>query len=55
MAFHILRNILEFYLLKEFGFKEDFIHERIRERIKPILTNIDIKRADERKNSHYYS
>jgi len=49
-AFHILRNILEFYLLKEFGFEEDFIHERIRERIKPIVNNIEIRKADERKN-----
>src|SRR5699024_7292344 len=50
-AFHILRNILEFYLLKEFGFREDFIHERIRERIKPIMNSIDIRKADERKNN----
>ena len=49
-TFHILRNILEFYLLKELGFKEDFIHERIRERIKPIRTSIDIRNADERKS-----
>ncbi|MBA4538461.1 hypothetical protein H1Z61_15310 [Bacillus aquiflavi] len=50
-AFHILRNILEFYLLRELGFKEDFIHERIRERIKPIITSNDIRRADKRRNS----
>ncbi|MFB4474261.1 HEPN domain-containing protein [Virgibacillus sp. SK37] len=49
-AFHILRNILEFYLLKELGFKEDFIHERTRERIKPIMTSNDIRKADKRKH-----
>ncbi|MDE5415499.1 HEPN domain-containing protein [Alkalihalobacterium chitinilyticum] len=48
-AFHILRNILEFYLLKELGFEEEFIHERIRERIRPIMTNIEIKKANKRK------
>ncbi|MDX1699091.1 MAG: hypothetical protein R3250_00670 [Melioribacteraceae bacterium] len=48
-AFHILRNILEFYLLKEFGFKEEFIHDRIRERIRPVMTNIKIKKADKNK------
>ncbi len=48
-GFHILRNILEFYLLKEFGFDEEFIHERTRERIKPLITSIEIKQADERK------
>jgi len=46
VAFHILRNILEFYLLKEFGFDEHFIHERIRKRIAPIRTSIDIRNAD---------
>ncbi|WP_430787179.1 HEPN domain-containing protein [Virgibacillus flavescens] len=50
-AFHILRNILEFYLLKELGFKEDFIHERTRERIKPIIISNDIRRDDKRKNN----
>ncbi|WP_338082936.1 HEPN domain-containing protein [Fictibacillus nanhaiensis] len=51
IAFHILRNILEFYLLKELGFKEDFIHERTRERIKPIMISNDIRKADKRKNN----
>ncbi|AKG05349.1 hypothetical protein AAV35_011545 [Salimicrobium jeotgali] len=50
IAFHILRNILEFYLLKELGFEEDFIHERTRERIKPIITSNDLRKADKRKN-----
>ncbi|MEK3909615.1 ApeA N-terminal domain 1-containing protein [Oceanobacillus sp. FSL W7-1309] len=50
-GFHILRNILEFYLLKEFGFEEEFIHERIRERIKPIIISNDVKKAD--KNQRY--
>ncbi|AUW63590.1 HEPN domain-containing protein [Staphylococcus hominis] len=45
-AFHILRNILEFYLLQELGFGEDFVHERIRERIKSIANNISLKNAD---------
>lgn len=45
-AFHILRNILEFYLLQELGFGEDFIHERIRERIRSIANNISLKNAD---------
>lgn len=49
-SFHILRNILEFYLLKEFGFDEEFIHERIRERIKPIITSKSIKKADQGNN-----
>lgn len=48
-AFHILRNILEYYLLKEFGFEEEFIHDRIRERISPIMTSNEIKKADKRK------
>jgi ApeA N-terminal domain 1 len=48
-AFHILRNILEYYLLKEFGFDEEFIHNRIRERISPIITSNEIKKADRRK------
>lgn len=48
-AFHILRNILEFYLLKEFGFEEEFIHDRIRERISPIMTSNEIKKADKQK------
>ncbi|CAM3746871.1 HEPN domain-containing protein [Mesobacillus zeae] len=51
IAFHILRNILEFYLLKELGFKEDFIHERTRERIKPIMISNDIRKSDKRKNN----
>ncbi|MGO3050040.1 hypothetical protein CD110_01705 [Staphylococcus casei] len=45
-AFHILRNILEFYLLQELGFEEDFIHERISERIQSIANNISLKNAD---------
>ncbi|HDR6309383.1 TPA: hypothetical protein QCU60_001196 [Bacillus cereus] len=49
-AYHILQNILEFYLLKEFGFEEKFIHERIRERIRPIVISNDIKKADKNKN-----
>ncbi|MFC0015544.1 MULTISPECIES: HEPN domain-containing protein [Allobacillus] len=53
-AFHILRNILEFYLLKELGFKENFIHERTRERIKPIITSNDIRNADKRKHEKKY-
>lgn len=48
-AFHMLRNILEFYLLQELGFEEDFIHERISERIQPIANSISLKNAD-RKN-----
>lgn len=48
-AFHILRNILEYYLFKEFGFDEEFIHNRIRERISPIMTSNEIKKADRRK------
>ncbi|KQL54174.1 hypothetical protein AN964_12150 [Heyndrickxia shackletonii] len=48
-AFHILRNILEFYLLKELGFDEEFIHERTRERIKPIITSNAIRKADKGK------
>ncbi|WP_096439752.1 HEPN domain-containing protein [Alteribacter populi] len=48
-AFHILRNILEYYLLKEFGFEEEFIHDRISERISPIMTSNEIKKADKRK------
>lgn len=51
IAFHILRNILEFYLLEELGFKEDFIHERIRERINPIMVSNDIRKADKRKSN----
>lgn len=50
-GFYILRNILEFYLLQEFGFEEEFIHERIRERIKPIIISNDVKKAD--KNKQY--
>ncbi len=49
-AYYILRNILEFYLLKELGFKEEFIHERIRERIRPIVISNDIKKADKNRN-----
>ncbi|PAV28209.1 hypothetical protein CIL05_17745 [Virgibacillus profundi] len=48
-SIHILRNILEFYLLKEFGFGEEFIHERIRERIKPIKISNDVKKTDQSK------
>lgn len=51
IAIQILRNILEFYLLKELGFKEDFIHEKTRARIKPIMTNNEIRKADKRKNN----
>lgn len=47
-AFHILQNILEFYLLKELGFQEDFIHERIRKRIEHVRISIEIKEAEER-------
>ena len=50
-ACHILQNILEFYLLTEFGFEEDFIHERVRERIRPIVNSNDIKKADNNKHS----
>ena len=49
-GFHILRNILEYYLLKEFGFNIDFIHERIRERIQPLVTSIEIQKANQRRN-----
>ncbi|KQU24973.1 hypothetical protein ASG65_16730 [Bacillus sp. Leaf13] len=42
-AYYTLRNILEYYILKELGFEEDFIHERTRERIKPLRTSIEIK------------
>ncbi|MDY8161896.1 HEPN domain-containing protein [Bacillus thuringiensis] len=45
-AYQILRNILEFYLLKELGFEEEFIHKRIRERIHPIVTMNTIKKLD---------
>lgn len=51
-TFHILRNILEFYLLQELGFEEDFIHERIEERIKPTITKISVRRADREKISY---
>ncbi|GAE37675.1 HEPN domain-containing protein [Halalkalibacter akibai] len=50
-GFHILRNILEFYLLKEFGFEEEFIHDRTRERIRPIITSNSVKEAA--KNKRY--
>ncbi|MFL0475718.1 HEPN domain-containing protein [Priestia sp. 179-F W1.4 NHS] len=46
-AYYILRNILEYYILKELGFDEDFIHERTRERTKKIMINDSIKRTDE--------
>lgn len=49
-GFHILRNILEFYLLKELGFEEQFIHERIRERIKPVITSNEIRKVDQERN-----
>lgn len=51
IAFHILRNILEFYLLRELGFNEDFIHERTRERLEPIINSNDIRKVDKRKNN----
>lgn len=46
-AFYILQNMLEFYLLKELGFSEQFIHERIRTRIEHVKINIDVKKAEE--------
>ncbi|MGR5909640.1 HEPN domain-containing protein [Bacillus pacificus] len=49
-AYHVLQNILEFYLLKEFGFEEGFIHERIRKRIQPIVISNEIKKADKNKS-----
>ncbi|MRE73128.1 HEPN domain-containing protein [Mammaliicoccus sciuri] len=49
-AFHMLRSILEFYLLHELGFEEDFIHERIEERITSIANNISLKNADRKNN-----
>ncbi|MGR8013753.1 HEPN domain-containing protein [Bacillus sp. RM3] len=42
-AYYFLKNILEFYLLKELGFNEDFIHNHIRKRIEPIRIGIDTK------------
>lgn len=52
IAIDILRNILEFYILKELGFRDDFIHERIRERIKPVKTSIEVRRADQEKHGY---
>lgn len=45
-AFYILKNILEFYLLKELGFGEEFIHSKIRERIEFLKINHDVKDAE---------
>lgn len=42
-AYYFLKNSLEFYLLKELGFNEDFIHNRIRKRIEPIRIGIETK------------
>lgn len=47
-AYYILRNILEYYILKELGFDESFIHERTRERIKPLVTTNEIRKVHER-------
>lgn len=48
-AFYILQNLLEFYLLKELGFQEDFIHKKIQNRIERVRINNDIKNANEEK------
>ncbi|KRF46415.1 hypothetical protein ASG98_17760 [Bacillus sp. Soil531] len=47
-AYTILRNILEYYILKELGFEEKFIHERITERIRPLMTGHQIQKEYER-------
>lgn len=44
-AFYILRNILEFYLLKELGFQEDFVHKRTRNRINHLKISDSIQQA----------
>lgn len=46
-AYYVLRNILEYYILKELGFQEEFIHERTRERAKQLRISDDIKNTDE--------
>ncbi|MED2976611.1 hypothetical protein P4284_07815 [Bacillus swezeyi] len=43
-AYNILCNILEYYLLKELGFEEDFISSQINKRIQHIITSIDSRR-----------
>ncbi|MEK3794763.1 HEPN domain-containing protein [Paenibacillus sp. FSL R7-0204] len=47
-AYHLLRSILEYYILKELGFDEDFIHERTRERIEPLIIRNQIREVNER-------
>jgi hypothetical protein len=46
-VYYILRNMLEYYLLRELGFNEEFIGNRINDRIKPIKISNDIKRTEE--------
>lgn len=46
-AFYILRQILEYYLLKELGFEEKFIHKKIRERTQAFRNNIEIRKIAE--------
>lgn len=46
-AYHVLRNILEYYLLRELGFNEEFINKRIGDRSKPLQIRNSIKRSAE--------
>lgn len=48
-AYYVLRNVLEYYLLRELGFNEDFISKRIRDRSQPLEIRNSIRRAEENK------
>lgn len=48
IAYHILQNMLEYYILKELSFEDSFIHERINKRIQPLMINNQIQREYER-------
>lgn len=49
-AYRMLRSILEYYLLRELGFNEEFISKRIRDRTQPLEIRNSIRHTEKNKN-----
>lgn len=47
-AYLVLKNILEYYLLKAIGFKQDYIHKKMKDRNRKLVNYVNIKSTDNR-------
>lgn len=47
-AYLVLKNVLEYYLLKSIGFKLDYIHEKMKNRNRSLVNYVNIRSTDTR-------